>query len=211
MYSLLFYCIFLCWGTVFPFNYKDAKSSGNLKYVFVSSVIMCFLFPMVSLVVLKDGYYAANYYLAACTARNPTDFYVTYTLHLSLVMWITTSLFVVIIWTIFKVNSYTGHVYGMLSGFHLLGGYGGSQKVTIKTMIIAQTIKYISCTTSKLACFTSLTISLPPKTKNPRSNPGYVIACHMACHSMSYGMSYGIPYSREYKSTHRIQVYTPQI
>ena len=103
-YSLLFYCIFLCWATVFPFNYKDAKSSGNLKYVFVSSVIMCFLFPMVSLVVLKDGYYAANYFFAACTARNSTDFYVIYTLHMSLLMWINSSLFVIIIWTIFKVS-----------------------------------------------------------------------------------------------------------
>ena len=123
MYSLLFYCIFLCWGTVFPFNYKDAKSSGNLKYVFVSSVIMCFLFPMVSLVVLKDGYYASNYIFADCTARNPTDFYVTYTLHVSLVMWITTCLFAVIIWTIFKVSAlynYTSPAMELLCRYILL-------------------------------------------------------------------------------------------
>ena len=102
-YSMLFYTVFLLWSTVFPFHYREAKISGRVKRSFIAALVTSFIAPTTCLFVLKDGYFSAFYLFDPCTPQNPTDFYIAVTLHQSLLLWVTTSLLVIIMWKIFKV------------------------------------------------------------------------------------------------------------
>ena len=74
-----------------------------MKYYFVSTVVITLTLPLIVLLMLIDGYFTSNFLTGRCTARNSTYFYIVITLHQSLLMWLSTSLFVIIIWIIFKV------------------------------------------------------------------------------------------------------------
>ena len=103
-YSMFFYTLFLFWSTIFPFQYRGARSSGRVKSAFIAALITCFIAPMASLILLKDGYFSAFYFAEVCTPRSPTDFFFVMTLHLGLLLWITSCLLVITMWKIFKVE-----------------------------------------------------------------------------------------------------------
>lgn len=103
-YSMLVFTLFLFWSTVFPFKYRTAKIVGRVKSAFIAALIVCFIAPLTSLTMLKDGYFSAFYFANVCTARNPTAFFIAITLHLSMLLWVNSSLLVVIMWKIFKVR-----------------------------------------------------------------------------------------------------------
>ena len=104
-YSMLFYTLFLFWSTVFPFHYREARRSGRVKSAFIAALLTCFIVPLTSLILIPYGYFSSNYLATGlCAAQSPTAFFVIITLHQSVVLWVTSSLLVVIMWTIFKVG-----------------------------------------------------------------------------------------------------------
>jgi hypothetical protein len=109
-YSMLFYTFFLFWATVFPFHYRKAKSNGRVKRVFIAALVTIFVVPLMPLILLKEGYFSSFYLLNACVPRGRSYFYAIETLHLSLLIWITSSLLVIIMWKIFKVRTCILHV-----------------------------------------------------------------------------------------------------
>ncbi len=102
-YALFLFTVFLFWGVVFPFHYKLAKMNGRVKYAFIVAVLICLLFPLISLVLLEDGYFVGNFWLNRCTARDGLTFYIVSILCTGVLLWISSVLFVLIIWSIFKV------------------------------------------------------------------------------------------------------------
>ena len=91
------------WSTYFPFSYREAKANGRLRAIFIATILIGVLGPLIALVFLKDGFYASNFFSLFCTARNPNVLYAVSTLPLSLLLWINSSLFTLIMWKIFKV------------------------------------------------------------------------------------------------------------
>jgi hypothetical protein len=103
-YSMLFYTFFLFWATVFPFHYREAKSNGRVKRVFIAALVTIFIVPLMPLILLKEGYFASFYLFNVCAPRSRSYFYAIVTLPLSLLVWITSSLLAFIMWKIFKVR-----------------------------------------------------------------------------------------------------------
>ena len=108
--------IFLFWAVVFPFNYRQLRISGRIRYAHIISVVLAVVVPLpAALVHLKDGHIAFITPALLCQGRNRDYTYYTLVLPLSIIMCITSCLLVVIIWTIFKViiiiNLYPVHAY----------------------------------------------------------------------------------------------------
>lgn len=91
-------------GHSFPFNYKEAKANGKIKYIFISTLVISFTFPLISLLLLKGGYFVSNFLFSSCVAKNRTVFHIVQILHTSLLMWLVVSVNILIIWRIFKVS-----------------------------------------------------------------------------------------------------------
>ena len=103
-YLMLFYSVAVFWGTYFPFNYREAKAIGKIKYIFSITMAVSFSFPLLSLVLLKDGYFTSNFLSNSCTPQNPTHHYIVFTFQLSVLLWFLVSTLILIIWKIFKVK-----------------------------------------------------------------------------------------------------------
>ena len=105
--------IFLFWAVVLPFNYRQLRISGRIRYAHIISVVLAVIIPLpAALVHLKDGHIAYYTPTLLCQARNRDYGYYTFVLPVSIIMCITSCLLVVIIWTIFKViNLYPVHAY----------------------------------------------------------------------------------------------------
>lgn len=86
-YWLLFYAIMVWWSLSYPFTYKKAKEEGRLNYILVATLLIGFIMPSLVLVLIVDGFYSTSIVFNACSARNPTHFYIVSTLHFSLVMY----------------------------------------------------------------------------------------------------------------------------
>ena len=100
----LFHSLAMFWSTYFPFSYREAKANGRLRAIFIATILIGVLGPLIALVFLKDGFYASNFFSSFCTARNPTILFSVSTVPLSLLLWINSSLFTLIMWKIFKVS-----------------------------------------------------------------------------------------------------------
>ena len=110
--------IFLFWAVVFPFNYRQLRISGRIRYAHIISVVLAVIIPLpAALVHLKDGHIAYHTPTLLCQSRNRDYTYYTLVLPVSIIMCITSCLLVVIIWTIFKViiiiNLYSVHAYAV--------------------------------------------------------------------------------------------------
>lgn len=106
-YALLFFTAFLFWSVALPFSYRGARANGQVKRAALVASAICFLFPFISLVLLKDGYFAANFFMNRCTARDSVAFYFVGTLHIGLLVWISSTFFILIVRIIFKVGIYS--------------------------------------------------------------------------------------------------------
>ena len=99
------HAIFLFWAVVFPFNYRQLKLSGRMRYAHIICIVLAVVIPLpAGLVHLKDGYVAAFTPTIICTGRNTDYTYYTIVIPLSIIMCILSCLLLVIVWTIFKVR-----------------------------------------------------------------------------------------------------------
>ena len=109
--------VFLFWAVVFPFNYRQLRISGRMRYAHIISVVLAVVIPLpAALVHLKDGHIARYTPTLLCPGRNEDYTYYTLILPVSIVVCIASCLLVVITWTIFKVDDRLNtHTYNNVS------------------------------------------------------------------------------------------------
>ena len=96
--------VFLFWAVVFPFNYRQLRISGRIRYSHIISVVLAIVIPIpAALVHLKDGHNAGITEILACPGHNDDYTYYTLVLPVSIMLCTTLCLLVVILWIIFKV------------------------------------------------------------------------------------------------------------
>ena len=103
---ILFHAVGLCWGVVFPFHFRKFKAEEKLKYIHVTTVLIALFLPTVpALLHLEKGYGIASSPTTICFGRSVAVTFFSLILPLSVVLAITTSVFVIIFWIIFKVQN----------------------------------------------------------------------------------------------------------
>ena len=101
---LTFHAVGLSWGIIFPFHYRRFKIHGRIKYIHASTVILGFILPAFpALLQLIDGYTIGIDLHTGCVGRSEALSYYFVTLPLSILSEVTTSVFVILLWKIFKV------------------------------------------------------------------------------------------------------------
>ena len=102
---VLFHAVGLCWGIAFPFHYRRFQAEEKLKYIHITTVLIALLLPSVpALLHLKEGYSVSNTPTTVCFGRSMAVTFFSLILPLSIILAITTSIFVIMFWIILKVN-----------------------------------------------------------------------------------------------------------
>ena len=100
----MLHAIFLFWGVVFPFSYRQLRISGRIRHAHIISIILAVVIPLpAGLIHLVDGYIFTANPAFACAGRNLDITFYTFILPISVIICITACLLVLILWTIFKV------------------------------------------------------------------------------------------------------------
>ena len=103
---LTFHSFGLFWSIVFPFHYRRFKLEKKIKYVHITTLVLFLVLPLFpALLHLIDGYRVGFGPLNSCAGHNRAVTYATTALPISIMLAITSSLMVIIFWTIFKVIS----------------------------------------------------------------------------------------------------------
>ena len=102
---ITFHAISLCWGILFPFHFRQMKLTKKLKYVHISTVLVALLLPIIPalLLLFKDGYVIIDTPTTFCAGRSLEYTFYALILPLSILLAITTSVFIIILWIIMKV------------------------------------------------------------------------------------------------------------
>ena len=101
---MTFHAIGLSWGIIFPFHYRRFKAHGRIKYVHASTLILGLILPAIpALLHLINGYTIDVDLINSCHGRNEQINYFFETLPLSILIALATSVFVILLWKIFKV------------------------------------------------------------------------------------------------------------
>ena len=104
---LTFHAVTLCWGIVLPFHYRRFKCEGKLKYVYIVTVTLAVILPLVPvLVLLKDGYTIVYSRPILCNGRNRQHTFFTIILPICLLLATCSSALIVLFWVILKVNTH---------------------------------------------------------------------------------------------------------
>ena len=99
------HAISLCWGILFPFHFRRMKTDKKLKYIHIITVLVAVLLPMIpALLLLKDGYVIIDTPTTFCAGRSPVYTFYAEILPLSILLAITTSAFIIMLWIIMKVS-----------------------------------------------------------------------------------------------------------
>ena len=100
-----FHALGLFWSIVFPFHYRRFKLGTKIKYIHITSVILAVVVPIIlPLLHLIDGYtIGPNPIIESCSGRNASLNYFLLILPVSILLAFTSSLFVIVFWTILKV------------------------------------------------------------------------------------------------------------
>ena len=102
---MTFHAVGLSWGIIFPFHYRRFKAHGRIKYIHASTVVLGLILPVFpALFHLIDGYSIGTNLHAGCVGRNELISYCFVTLPMSILIAVTTSVFVILLWKIFKVT-----------------------------------------------------------------------------------------------------------
>lgn len=100
---MFLHALFMFWGVVFPFNYRELKLN-YLRHAHIISVVLGLVLPLpAALAPLKDGYVVMVHPTLACAGRNTDITYYTLVLPLSIPLALTSILLTLMFWTIFKV------------------------------------------------------------------------------------------------------------
>ena len=101
-----FHSFGLFWSIVFPFHYRRFKLEKKIKYVHITTLVLFLVLPLFpALLHLIDGYSIGIDTFNPCNGRNRAVTYTTTALPISIMLAITSSLMIIIFWTIFKVIS----------------------------------------------------------------------------------------------------------
>ena len=102
---MTFHAAGLCWGIIFPFHYRNFKARGRIKYIHATTVVLGLVLPAIpALLHLIDGYTIGIDLLSSCIGRNKNLNYFLQTLPMSILGAVTTSVFAILLWKIFKVT-----------------------------------------------------------------------------------------------------------
>ena len=100
-----FHALGLCWGIMFPFHYRRFKAYDRIKYIHASTVVLGLVLPAIpALLHLIDGYTIGLGHRSVCVGRDMSLNYFFVTLPISILVAVTTSVFVILLWKIFKVT-----------------------------------------------------------------------------------------------------------
>ena len=103
---IVLHSLFLYWAIQFPFNYRQLKNSGRLRYAHMASLLLGLVIPLpAGLVPLRYGYVANVAPIAmVCLGSNKAVSYYTFILPVSIFLAVTVCLLVLMFWAIFKVS-----------------------------------------------------------------------------------------------------------
>lgn len=97
--------VFMFWGVVYPFSYRQLKISGRIRYAHIISIILASVYPLpAALIHLQDGYIVTRSPAYACLGRNTDHTFYTFVLPVSIILAAIVCLLVLVFWTILKVN-----------------------------------------------------------------------------------------------------------
>ena len=98
---------------MFPFHYRRLKKEGRIKYVHVVTVVLGLVLPAISsLVPLIDGYTITPSPIDSCVARNMAVTFFTSILPISILLAVTSTVLIILFWTIFKVKMSNVYING---------------------------------------------------------------------------------------------------
>lgn len=101
MWAML-HAVFLFWGVRYPFNYRQLRVSGRIRYTHIISVVLAIVVPLFpALINLKGGYVLTTIPSLACAGRSTEYIYYTIILPVSVILAIITCLLALIVWTIY--------------------------------------------------------------------------------------------------------------
>ena len=105
MLLVTFHAVGLSWGIIFPFHYRRFKTHGRIKYIHASTVVLGLVLPAIpALLHLIHGYTIGIDLHSTCIGRNESITYYFVTFPTSILLAVTTSLFAILLWKIFKVT-----------------------------------------------------------------------------------------------------------
>ena len=100
----VFHALGIGWSILFPFHYRRFKATRKIKFIHVATIVLGVVVPIIpALLLLLHGYTITSGPFGYCVARNIDTTYFTLVLPLSILMAITTSVFVILFWRILKV------------------------------------------------------------------------------------------------------------
>lgn len=100
-----FHAVGLSWGIIFPFHYRRFKATGRIKYIHASTVVLGLVLPAIpALLHLIHGYTIGIDVHSTCIGRNESITYFFVILPMSILMAVSASAFVILLWKIFKVT-----------------------------------------------------------------------------------------------------------
>ncbi len=101
-----FHALGLGWSILFPFHYRRFKISGRIKYIHVATIVLSLVVPTIpALLPLIHGYTITSGPFGFCVPRDIDTTYFTLALPTSILMAITTSVFVSLFWRLLKVTN----------------------------------------------------------------------------------------------------------
>ncbi len=104
---LTFHAVGLSWGIIFPFHYRRFKAQGRIKYIHASTVVLGLVLPAIpALLHLIHGYTIGIDVHSGCIGRNESIAYFFVTLPVNILAAVTTIVFMILLWKIFKVTLY---------------------------------------------------------------------------------------------------------
>ena len=102
---MLIFTLFLFWGVVFPFSYRQFVNLGRLRYAHAISSILGVILPLLpALVHLKDGYILSINPPYICFGRNGDITFYLVILPLSIMLGCGLCLLTIVLWTMFKAS-----------------------------------------------------------------------------------------------------------
>ena len=100
-----FHALGLGWSIFFPFQYRRFKAEGRVKYIHIITLILGLVLPAIAaLVPLIDGYTIAPTPINNCVGRNGAITFFATILPIIVLIAATTTVGVILFWTIFKVS-----------------------------------------------------------------------------------------------------------
>ena len=101
---MAFHAVELCWGVIFPYNFRQMKIEQKMKYFHITAILLALLYPTLpAFINLHDGYVMAGSPTTVCFGRSSTVTFFGLILPLSILIAVATSALIITFWKILKV------------------------------------------------------------------------------------------------------------